>query len=82
MDLIVDDHDDRAIIYNVVITEIQLSDGDIDIEYDVEFSAYYGCRDQNYADSDSRTINGDRTQAELIFKKFFAPPKRTTFEEY
>ncbi|MFA8630553.1 hypothetical protein QT937_017325 [Xanthomonas campestris pv. campestris] len=82
MDLIVDDHDDRANLDNVVIKKIHLSESDVDIEYDVEFSAYHGCKDQNYADSDRREINGDRTDSELIFKRFVAPPKRTTFEEF
>ncbi|APP83836.1 hypothetical protein ABQZ99_015060 [Xanthomonas hortorum pv. vitians] len=82
MDLIVDDHDDRANLDDVVIKEIHLSESDVDIEYDVEFSAYHGCKDQNYADSDQREINGDRTESELIFKKFIAPQKRTTFEEF
>jgi hypothetical protein len=82
MDLEVDDFDDRALLDWVTITQIDLTSDSIHIEFDVEYSAYHGCKDQNYSDSDARAIAGERKGKKLIFDKYIAPPKRTTYDEF
>jgi hypothetical protein len=82
MDLEVNDFDDRAQVDDVTITQIDLTSDSINIEYDVEYSAYHGCRDANYADADQREIAGERIGNKFIFDTFSPPPKRTTYEEF
>ena len=82
MDLEVDDSDDRAQLDEVTITQIDLTYDSIQIEFDVEYSAYHGCKDMSYSDSDSRSIAGERKGNKLIFKKFIPSPRRTTHEEF
>ena len=82
MDLEVDDSDDRAQLNEVTVTQITLRPDSIDIEFDVEYSAYYGCKDMDYSDEDSRSIAGYRKGNTFTFDKFIAPPKRTTYEEF
>ncbi|AKH38233.1 hypothetical protein BCL69_10555 [Nitrosomonas communis] len=74
--------DDRAQVDDVQITEFELTDDSVHIEYNVEFSAYYGCDDANYADSDQRSVSGRRDGSTLIFDIFVPPPRRDTVDEF
>lgn len=73
--------DQRAIVDSVKITEVELDDSGVVVSYDVAFSAYYGCRDQNYADRFSRTIDGTRVGANWFFKQHVPTPRRYPNEE-
>lgn len=76
------EHDDRAEVDEIIVTNVELEEDSVFIYYDVEFSAYYGCRDMNYSDTDEREICGTRKGRVFTFEKYIPPPKRTTFEEF
>ena len=82
MDLEVTDFDDRSVLDDVTIIEINLGSESICVEFEVEYSAYHGCKDQNYSDSDLREIEGDRIGNILIFEKFTPRPEHTTYDEF
>ena len=58
MDFEVNHFDDRAQVDDIQITEIELTSDTIYIEYNVQYSAYHGCRDANYVDEDQREVEG------------------------
>jgi len=74
--------DDRAQVDEVSIENLELSKDRVDIEYLVEYSAYYGCRDMNYADEDQRVVSGIRDGRRFEFEIFVPPPRRSTYEEF
>lgn len=82
MDLGVNHFDDRAQVDDVQITEIDLTSDAIYIEFNVEYSAYHGCRDANYVDDDQRSIEGSRVGNKFFFDRFVPPPARSTHEEF
>jgi hypothetical protein len=74
--------DDRAQIDEIEIENFGLSDDSVHIEYGIQHSAYYGCKDMNYADEDQRVVSGRRNGRSFEFDVFVPPPRRSTFEEY
>ncbi len=74
--------DDRAVVDNVDIEIFQLSEDRVDIQYIVEYSAYYGCSDMDYSNEDQRVISGTRNGRKFQFEIFITPPKRSTYEEF
>lgn len=82
MDLEVNNLDDRAQVDDIQITEIELTSDTIYIEYNVEYSAYHGCRDANYVDDDQRSIEGSRVGNKFVFDRFVPRPARSTYEEF
>lgn len=75
-------HDDRSSVDDVSVTNVDVSAHRVVVSYDVDFSAYHGCRDMNYADTHDRELIGRREGRTIIFEKFIPPPPRTTYEEY
>jgi hypothetical protein len=82
LDYTANDHDDRAVVDEVRITHVDLGEDFVGISYEVDYSAYHGCRDMNYADTHERFVRGRREKREFVFKKFMHPPRRSTFEEF
>lgn len=76
------EHDERSQVDEIEISSIDLSDGAVTIYYDVHISAYHGCRDANYADTDERDITGRRDGRVFFFDKWVYPERRSTFEEF
>ena len=74
--------DDRALVDEIEIAEFELTENSVHIEYVVQFSAYYGCRDANYADEDQRAITGRRQGHRFEFDIFVPPPQRDTVDEF
>ena len=81
MDLDVSEFDDRATVSDVTITEVELDAESICITYTVEYDAYYGCKDMNYADAVERSITGARVGNRFTFDAHTPLPKRTTLDE-
>ena len=84
MDLDVSQHDDRATIDDVTITEVKIDEKTVVIHYEYEYSAYYGCRDMNYSDTaEENVIFGQRQGSnKLLFEKFTPIERRSTNEEF
>lgn len=74
--------DDRAELDDVTLDEVEVFEDAILIDYRVEYSVYYGCKDMNYAGDDVRLVEGKRKGATLEFDQFVPPEPRTTFEEF
>ena len=73
--------DDRAQVDDVDFEAVVVTDDSVQIEYTVQYSAYYGCKDMDYADDDQRTVFGTRNGRIFEFDKFIPPPRRSTADE-
>lgn len=82
MDITANEHDNRSQVDDIRVTGIQLNENSVTINYEVEYSAYHGCRDINYTDTDEREAHGERQGSLLIFEKFTPPPPRSTHDEF
>lgn len=76
------DEDSRLQIDEIEIEDIELSADCIFINYSIEFSAYYGCDDANFADSDHRTFGGTRVGSTFTFDEHVYPERRSTIDEF
>jgi hypothetical protein len=82
MDLDVSQLDARATVHKVTITNLEIDEHSIFIDYEYAYSAYYGCRDKNYAGtSEENIIVGARKENTLEFEKFTPSEKRSTYDE-
>lgn len=82
MDFGVAKFDDRAQLDDIQVADVVLMDDMIEVTYDVKFSAYYGCRDMDYVDTDERTIRGRCVGNAWVFSRHVSPPPRSTDEEF
>ena len=74
--------DDRATVDEVEIEEVACFEDEVVIQYTVNFSAYYGCSDQDYADEDCRTVTGQRYEDCWVFQIHISPEPRSTRDEF
>jgi hypothetical protein len=82
LDLSVEDLDERACFFAVKIVDVQEDDSGVFIQYDVTYTAYYGCRDQDRSGVDERNITGDLQGNAWVFPVYVPPPRRSTYEEF
>ncbi|MDR7151659.1 hypothetical protein J2W49_003635 [Hydrogenophaga palleronii] len=75
-------HDDRSQVDEITLESIDLYPDSVTVYYNVEISAYHGCRDVNYAETDERDVTGSREGRVFIFDKHVYPAPRTPFEEF
>lgn len=76
------EHDDRSQVDEISVVSIDMCINSITIYYDVEISAYHGCRDANYANTDERYITARREGRVFFFDKFVYPERRSTYDEF
>lgn len=76
------ENDDRSQVDNISVINVELHENLVTIYYDVDYSAYHGCRDMNYEDTDEREIVGHREGRIIIFESFSPSPPRSTYEEF
>jgi hypothetical protein len=74
-------HDHLSNVDRIEITAVQVYPSYVVIEYQVEYSAYHGCRDVNYVDTDDRDIVAEREGNLLVFEKFRYPERMAPDEE-
>jgi len=74
--------DDRANVDEIEILSVTRNESGVEIEYAIQFSAYYGCRDQNYANEDQRSLTGIWQGDGYSFDAFVPPPRRDTVDEF
>ncbi|MDP1788005.1 MAG: hypothetical protein Q8M91_18815 [Polaromonas sp.] len=82
LDLSVEHLDDRACFFGVEIIDIQEDENSVFIQYDVTYTAYYGCRDQDHSGEDDRDVTGFRVGNYWEFPVYVPPPRRSTYEEF
>lgn len=75
-------HDDRSQVDEITVESIDLYADSVTIYYNVEISAYHGCRNVNYAQTDERDVIGSREGRVFLFEKHIYPEPRTTLEEF
>lgn len=82
MDLDASRYDDRASLDDVNITGIVITNTTVEIQYEYEYSAYYGCRDMNYTEiAPEDTIVGERLGNVLTFDKSIPYERPSTHDE-
>jgi len=83
MDLDASQFDDRATVDKVSISDVTVDGETVVIQYEYDYSAYYGCRDMNHANtSDEEIIVGTRQGNILSFERFKPRERRSTDEEF
>ena len=73
--------DKRASVHSIEIEDVEAQGDMIYINYTIEFSAYYGCADMDYADADSRHIRGIRRDNHWSFEQHVSPEPLAPNEE-
>lgn len=76
-----DVQDERANIDEVKVDDVDLDGDAVVIHFTYHFSAYYGCRDQNYADSESGIAVGKVVGKTWTFDPYIPPPRLYPNEE-
>ena len=82
LDCTANEYDNRSLVDGIRVTGVDVGENQVTIYYDVDISAYHGCRDLNYAETDSRDVTAIREGQELTFEVFEPPPPRDTYEEF
>lgn len=72
LDLDVHYIDPRATCDDHEICDIDVTDGQIEVEYRVDYSSYAGCRDITEDDSENRTLKGQVVGAQIKFLTLIA----------
>ena len=76
-------HIDRVAQMDAVrITLVDINGSSIEVQYDVEYSIYKGCRDMNVQDVEELHVFGALTDEGWVFDEHVPPPKRTTVDEF
>lgn len=78
----VSEFDERAQIDDIQVTDVVINGDAIEVMYEIEFSAHYGCRDKDYTDTTERSIHGRRVAGAWVFARHIPPPPRSTHEEF
>ena len=84
MDLDPSVYDQRAIIEDIEVTDIEIDEKTLRIWYRYEYSASYGCKDMYHSDiSDEMMIFGQRNDGnEFLFEEFIPTEIRSTDKEF
>jgi len=82
LDYDVTQFDDRAHLDELSISSVEVDGDTVTVQYDVAWSAYYGCSDMNQQDFDDREVFGEKDGDHWVFEVYKAPAKRSTFEEF
>lgn len=64
------------------ITQVDIDGSSIEVQYDIEYSIYKGCRDMNIQDVIELHVFGDLTDEGWAFDEYVPPAKRTTVDEF
>ncbi|WP_157314955.1 hypothetical protein [Chitinibacter sp. GC72] len=73
MDLDVSDYDELAQLDEIIITAVTLDRQAVKIDYQLRFSAFYGCQDIEYHGCCQRVLRGRREGHCLLFTPYTAP---------
>ena len=82
LDIDVSHIDQRAQVYGVRVTAVDMSESTIHVSYEADYNVYNGCKDMDIDDSIDGVATGARTEDGWEFEEFVPPPKRTTVDEF
>lgn len=82
LDLTVPTHDRRILLDGWAIVGAEVSDEGIEVQYEVNFSAYMGCRDHSWEDTEVRSAVGNRVDSQWVFEVYEPPEARSTIDEF
>ncbi len=74
--------DQRAYVYSVRITDVDISGSQIAVTYELDYSIYNGCKDMNVEDAEELHVFGEMTDEGWAFNEHVPPPKRSTVDEF
>jgi len=74
--------DQRAQVYAVRVTDVDINGSQIEVTYELGYSIYNGCKNMNVQDAEELHVFGDLTDEGWAFEKHVPLPKRTTHEEF
>ena len=60
---------DRATLDDVEVSGVTVTGDQIEVEYSFDYSAYLGCRDANWADTETSSVCGSRRGNEWWFDR-------------
>lgn len=63
------------------VLQIDVQDGRISVQYDVDFYAYFGCRDIDGSGQDQREIRGRVDNGRVVFETYVQPDQLAPDEE-
>lgn len=73
--------DDRAAVDQITLETVEVVGEEVHVGFSFEFSAYHGCRDMNYQDSDWGNITGIRDGSDWVFPVYVSPEPLAPNEE-
>jgi hypothetical protein len=74
--------DERATLDECRVQKVTLAGCNVKISYWYSYSAYYGCKDMDYANDNDGEVTGRVEGDEWIFEAHVPEPPRSTFEEF
>lgn len=77
-----DTKDERATVHEVNIEDVEVTDGGVAVHYSYSYSAYYGCKDMDYADDEIGTAWGKKVGDKWVFERHVSPEPRSTLDEF
>ena len=73
--------DERALVDEIELESVELGKSVVHISYRIEFSAYHGCKDMDYADEDWREVRGIQDGTDWVFEVHESPEPLAPNEE-
>ncbi len=73
---------DRATLDDVEVIGVTVTGDQIEVEYSFDYSAYLGCRDANWADTETSSVCGSRRGNEWWFDRHVPWVPRSTADEF
>jgi len=77
-----DTKDERATVYEVNIEDVEVTDDGVALHYSYSYSAYYGCKNMDYADDENGTVRGKKMGDKWVFARHVSPEPRSTLDEF
>ncbi|UUE95062.1 DUF2771 domain-containing protein [Comamonas thiooxydans] len=78
----VDPDDHRLEIHGLEIDSLEIHEDEVFINYNVNWSVYYGCDNQDAAGDEQNFVSAERNGHVLTFQPHVYPERRSTLDEY
>jgi hypothetical protein len=82
LDLDVSHIDQRAQLYGIRITDVDMTETTLVVTYEVDYNVYNGCKNMDIDDAEELAVSGVRVDTGWEFEEYSPPPKRTTVDEF
>ena len=81
LDLDVRERDMRAELLEVVVASVEIDGDTITVYYEVEYDAYYGCKDMDGGDTYEEVMTGKVVNGHIVFPRHISPERLAPNEE-